>query len=524
MGKQYKKYLSILMTTQILICVVVALLIVLLSKNIAVHNNDILRMVTIKDTEECMREMVENTIIRIEQKRIDASKEVQNLITITSKLVEDVRQDTAYIEVENILAGINQSEYGRPIKLIYEDGLGNVILLWDGQATEITSEFRKHQNSEVDKSLITYTQVDLEFARIYLFAMSQDIDKIAKDYMREEIHQSIYKDNEYIWVNEIVNYEGGDDYAVRVIHPNLKDSEGRYLSTNTEDIQGNLPYLKELNGIKEKGEIVHSYYFKNKIDDKITQKMSYAKLYEPFNWIVATGKPINDIFMYTNELKEYDAKVVNTAMVVCLNLIIAIFIIGIMIIIKTHKRYKKSIDTYVKTETELDALTGAYSRKLAEVILAKEFTKWSNNKAYAPLIMMVDIDNFKRVNDTYGHDVGDLVLKKVSESILLSIRSNDCLFRWGGEEFIILCRQVDLNNHHKLGQKLLRSVNSIAFENNEEYLKVSISIGSSNFNIGDEAYMAALKRADESLYYSKNTGKNKYSYYYDLSKEVCDEL
>lgn len=524
MDKQYKKYLSILIITQIIICVMIELLIVLLSRNIASHNNDILRMVTIKDTEECMREIVDNTIVRIEQKRVTASNEVQNLMDIASELLRNVRQDTAYMDIENILARINKSEYGKPIQLVYEDSLGNVMLFWDGQVTEVTSEFQEHQTLKGEESSITFKQVELEYAQIYLFAMNQDIDKIAKDYIYEEIHNSVYKDNEYIWVNEIVNYEGGEDYAIRAIHPNLRDSEGKYLSTNTEDIQGNLPYLKELKGIKEKGEIVHSYYFKNRIDDKITLKMSYGKLYEPFDWIVATGKPMEDIFMYTDELKEYDTKVVNTAMVVSLNLIMVIFLFGIMIIIKTHRKYKKNIDTYVKTETQLDALTGAYSRKSAEIMLGQEFSKWSNNKGNSPLIMMVDIDNFKRVNDTYGHDVGDLVLKKVSETILSCIRSNDCLFRWGGEEFVILCRQVDLNKHDQLGQKLLRSVNSIAFEINDECFKVSVSIGSSYIDKDDKGYMTTLKRADESLYYSKNTGKNKYSYYWDLPKEICDEL
>lgn len=69
MDKQYKKYLYILITTQILICIVVSSILVFLSKDISSHNNDILRMVAIKDTEECMREMVDNTIVRIEFQR-----------------------------------------------------------------------------------------------------------------------------------------------------------------------------------------------------------------------------------------------------------------------------------------------------------------------------------------------------------------------------------------------------------------------------------------------------------------------
>ncbi len=127
---------------------------------------------------------------------------------------------------------------------------------------------------------------------------------LKNDKIKNQIHDLIlnlkfYK-NQYFWVNEIVNYEGGDYYAIRRIHQNLKDTEGVYLSTKIRDVNNNLPYKTELEGILENGEIYQSYYFKNLVDDRITEKFSYAKLYKPYNWVVASGIPYEDMYAQAN--------------------------------------------------------------------------------------------------------------------------------------------------------------------------------------------------------------------------------
>ncbi len=104
----------------------------------------------------------------------------------------------------------------------------------------------------------------------------------------------------YVWVNEVINFDGGDNYAKRIVHPNLPETEGQFLSTNTQDIKGNLPYLEELNGIKAHGNIYFSYYFKKKTTNIIKKKLAYAQLYQPFNWIIATGIYTDDIDAFVN--------------------------------------------------------------------------------------------------------------------------------------------------------------------------------------------------------------------------------
>lgn len=520
MDKQYKQYLYILISTQILICLVVSSILIFLCKDISSHNHQILRMVAIKDTEECMQEMVDNTIIRIQLQRKTAVKEVENVMDLVVEFLSTIEEDAAYSYALNLSRKINQMEYGNPIKLIiFNTKSKKVEMFLNGQVTDITDMNNDEKDNRLLKSSNIHRSVIIGNSIVYLSADQADIDKIAKKYIYNEIHSSVYGENKYIWVNEILNYDGGDNYAIRVIHPNLKNTEGTYLSTNTQDIKGNYPYLQELNGIKNNGEVNHSYYFKNKVNDDITQKISYAKIYKPFNWIIATGNPMDDIFVYTDELKDYDTRVVNTTLIACLSYMAIIFLIGILIILKVHKKYRKNVETYVKTETELDALTGSLSRKAAVTKLEEHF-KLFKDQVSSPLLMMLDIDNFKKINDTYGHDVGDIVLKKVSQTILANIRDTDLLFRWGGEEFVLLYNNVEINKQHHLAEKILHCVNSISFESNQECFNVTISIGGSCFYKEDDNYMQALKRSDIALYHSKNTGKNKYMIYNESSKEV----
>jgi len=78
-------------------------------------------------------------------------------------------------------------------------------------------------------------------------------DQDVLEFTRELIYRYSFEDNSYLWINQVLNYEGGDDYAIRLVHPNLKDTEGSLLSTHTQDIQGNLPFQLELEGVKSEG-------------------------------------------------------------------------------------------------------------------------------------------------------------------------------------------------------------------------------------------------------------------------------
>lgn len=151
-----------------------------------------------------------------------------------------------------------------------------------------------------------------------------------------------------------------------------------------------------------------------------------------------------------------------------------------------------------------DRLTGLYNRlKLDELFEANLHTAQRHNTAFS--IILLDIDKFKTVNDTFGHQVGDEVLKEFSTLLKNNIRTEDILGRWGGEEFLILAPGSDLNAATSLAEKLRQSVANHSFKTIGH--KTS-SFGVSSFYWGDDQ-KSMVSRADEALYRAKENGRNR---------------
>lgn len=124
-------------------------------------------------------------------------------------------------------------------------------------------------------------------------------------------------------------------------------------------------------------------------------------------------------------------------------------------------------------------------------------------------ILVIDIDYFKKVNDTYGHNFGDKVLVMVAQSLKSASRDDDNIARWGGEEFVIVTKESRPRNLHAYAEKLRKKISSAAIyiENQSEPINVTVSIG---FTIAskDENFKIAFERADTALYHAKQSGRN----------------
>lgn len=151
-----------------------------------------------------------------------------------------------------------------------------------------------------------------------------------------------------------------------------------------------------------------------------------------------------------------------------------------------------------------DALTGIANRTGIDHFARKIF-KSSFDKSHLGMILF-DIDHFKRINDTRGHDTGDRVLQGLARIISANIREVDVFGRWGGEEFIIISPQVRHDSLLKLAEKLRLSVAAHTFETDQP-LNVTVSMGAVAVATG-ESFEEALKRADLALYQAKNQGRN----------------
>lgn len=177
----------------------------------------------------------------------------------------------------------------------------------------------------------------------------------------------------------------------------------------------------------------------------------------------------------------------------------------IAIALENYFLYKK-----LKYNSNYDSLTGIFNRgKVIENInLLKQNLDFNKEKYY---IAMIDIDNFKKVNDIYGHIAGDKVLKEVSNVIRKSISNEDILGRYGGEEFIAIIKD-EINNYKDIIERIRRNIEELNINVNNKLIKVTSSIGVKNFNLNKMTLEENISLADKSLYEAKNSGKNRVVY------------
>ncbi|WP_024791037.1 diguanylate cyclase [Lebetimonas sp. JS085] len=159
----------------------------------------------------------------------------------------------------------------------------------------------------------------------------------------------------------------------------------------------------------------------------------------------------------------------------------------------------------------IDVLTGAFNRRFLEEKEHELFLKYKTLKKQVS-VLMFDIDDFKKVNDTYGHDVGDMVLSEIGEIVRGILRKDDIFIRYGGEEFVIILEDVKLKEAIKIAEKLRKAIEEEKIKiNDEKEISVSVSIGISELNYEtDNNLFDTIKRADEKLYIAKRNGKNRW--------------
>lgn len=150
-----------------------------------------------------------------------------------------------------------------------------------------------------------------------------------------------------------------------------------------------------------------------------------------------------------------------------------------------------------------DALTGIANRRQMELVISNEVLR--EQRYGRPFsIILVDIDNFKTVNDNYGHDVGDSVLQDLAETLQSRIRASDHVGRWGGEEFVVVTPETELKEACALAEYICEHVRTVALLKAHP---LTLSLGVASFQ-ADDSVTSLVKRADEALYAAKQGGKN----------------
>jgi len=159
-----------------------------------------------------------------------------------------------------------------------------------------------------------------------------------------------------------------------------------------------------------------------------------------------------------------------------------------------------------------DHLTGLFNRRHFNTMLQREYNLAQRYKR--PLAcLMADIDHFKSINDSWGHHIGDSVLKEISDTLKKNLRNVDIVARWGGEEFVVLLPQTDIDASMDAAERLLESIASYKF-NGLIDITVTLSIGISFVpDTSISSAEAMVKAADSALYMAKNNGRNRIEVY-----------
>ena len=169
-----------------------------------------------------------------------------------------------------------------------------------------------------------------------------------------------------------------------------------------------------------------------------------------------------------------------------------------------HQELEKS-----QQEAQTDALTTLINRRGLEKRLELERIRARQNDSPFSIIM-VDIDHFKKVNDTFGHLVGDSILRSLAHMIKAHLRRNDIAARYGGEEFLILLPETGIEGAKAVGEKIRKALSTKEWklkENGKNIGRITVSMGISLYKF-NEPEESLIKRADDALYLAKNNGRD----------------
>lgn len=385
------------------------------------------------------------------------------------------------------------------------------IILYDTQTKEVVYSQSDLDLTNIDiESLPTllssYKRIERDDLSLILGISKNYIDTLTKNNILDKIKNLNFNTNSYITVNEVLNYNGGDNYARVLINPKAKSKVGQTISSNILDVNGINIYSQELDELNRYNEVFYTSSL-NILDENSSERLVYSKLFKDFNWIISMHIYLDDLENYITKINETSGNIAFKTASLAIIFLILFTIICFFILYIIEKKYLKHSKTLLESQVNKDELTGTISRRGGVLELTKAFSYFKFKKNDVG-VMMFDIDKFKTINDTFGHNIGDVVLKEVSKAVAYSIREVDMLIRWGGDEFIVLFYGLKKENALFIGDKIAATIYNLNIPELNGKFNPSISIGFSYFKDDDTSYKDALERADNALYKSKTNGRN----------------
>ena len=495
--------------------------------------------------------------------RISQKEEVKNIVDIGYEIIENIYEENQDKSKEEILKLITQKL--RSLKFF--NNLSGYYFIFDTRAMTIMAphrrdlegqNFYKINNQYATEFMNGALQLLLKKDEGYYdwkwYKPKEEIPKNKTGYLKlfkplgifigsgkynEDIQSSVKKS-----VQNLLNMMRFDDkgyiFAYDLEGTTIAHFKKHLIGTNRWTLRSRgrslVKEIIKLGQEKEGGFI----QYEATIDPRTSRpsdKISYVKSLKPFNWVIGHGVYNTDIIRALEVKKAQMQKRLDDTILQIIVISLAVTIISVLLMFiitisvrKIFEEYRmhlkhvnESLEHKVKERTmELEAS----QRKLKELVIRDPLTSLFNRRYFEeisyellllsrreqkPLCMaMVDIDYFKQINDNYGHDVGDEILKNLAERLRKHIRKSDVVARIGGEEFVIVFPNTTAKQADRLCNYLRKSVEELDYVSfNLSLVKFTISIGLSEYiPEKDVNYRALLKRADEALYDAKANGRN----------------
>lgn len=173
------------------------------------------------------------------------------------------------------------------------------------------------------------------------------------------------------------------------------------------------------------------------------------------------------------------------------------------------KRRVDSLNEELKVMSRVDGLTGLYNRRYWQERFEYTF-KLARRRGKPITAMMLDIDHFKKVNDTYGHQAGDSVIRSLADVIRDCVRETDLAGRYGGEEFAVILTDTDVENAKKVAERIRKGAQAMVVEHDGAEINYTVSLGLAEYCPDCPSSMAWLELADQALYDAKQSGRNQF--------------
>ena len=300
----------------------------------------------------------------------------------------------------------------------------------------------------------------------------------------------------YFWINDL--------QSTIVMHPYRTDLVDQDMSSFT-DPKGKYLYREFVKIAKERGEGFVRYHSQREDNpNRIEPNLSYVKMFKPWDWVLGSG-------IYLSDVQQEITKMRHKLILVGGGVLIAVLIVAGYMVLQgiSFEKERSRMERELKKLASTDPLTGALNRRHFWRVADMEIHR--HQRYFREMsVLIMDIDHFKRINDTFGHPSGDKILQELVKSCRQNLRKCDVFGRIGGEEFAVLLIETRAKAAMEVADRLRhRLAEKQTTVNGKTPIQFTVSIGVTHVRREDEILDDIIKRADKALYQAKNNGRNR---------------